>query len=97
MNQTFLESGFPGASPPVIPILRGGGWALIAMPTRDGLGQVAVDRVAFLFTRHNRMLELSLEETFGSDGWDRYLDGFVQLAGIEAEREMEPDGMSMMA
>lgn len=66
------------------------------LPGNDRHGNVTVDRIAFLFTRHNRMMEFGLEEIFGSDGWERYLDGFAELAGIEPEREMEPDLMPMM-
>jgi hypothetical protein len=56
-----------------------------------------VDRVALLFTRQNRLIEFGIEELFGADGWERYLDGFAELAAITREPEMEPDGMAMMA
>ncbi|HEV2564086.1 MAG TPA: hypothetical protein VGU19_03275 [Microvirga sp.] len=66
------------------------------LPSNDRHGNVTVDRIAFLFTRHNRMMEFGLEEIFGSDGWERYLEGFADLAGMEPERELEPDLMPMM-
>lgn len=66
------------------------------LPGSDRHGQVAVGRVGFLFTRHNRLMEFGLEEIFGPDGWERYLDGFAELAGMERECEMEPDLMPMM-
>jgi len=63
----------------------------------DGNGRAAVDGIAFLFTRHNRMMEFGLEEIFGADGWERYLDGFAELAGIEREQAMEHQaGMGML-
>lgn len=65
-------------------------------PEGDGPGQVPVDRVALMFPRYNRLMEFRLEEIFGADGWERYLDGFAELAGMERECEMEPDFMPMM-
>lgn len=71
---------------------------LCGVPGRgDGPSPFPVDRIALMFTRHNRLLEFSLDDVFGPDGWERYLNRFAQLAGIEAEREMEPHGMSMTA
>jgi hypothetical protein len=65
-------------------------------PKGDAPGKVAVDRIAFLFTRQKRLIEFGIEELFGAEGWERSLDGFAELAGIEREREMaHADGMSM--
>lgn len=56
---------------------------------------VAVERVALLFTRQNRLSEFGINELFGADGWERYMDGFAELAAITREPEMEPEGMTM--
>ncbi|MBO1905335.1 hypothetical protein KHP60_09530 [Microvirga sp. 3-52] len=55
-----------------------------------------MERLGLLFTRQNRLVEFGIEELFGADGWERYLDGFAELAGMEPEREREPDLMAMM-
>jgi hypothetical protein len=67
------------------------------LPKGDALDPVAVDRIGLLFTRQNRLVEFGIEELLGADGWERYLDGFAELAAIKWERDLEPDGMAMMA
>lgn len=67
------------------------------LPKGDAPDPVAVDRIALIYARQNRLIEFDVEELFGADGWERYLNGFAELAGMEREREMEADGMSMMA
>jgi hypothetical protein len=67
------------------------------LPKGDAPGTVAVDRIALLHARQNRMVEFGIEELFGADGWERYLDGFAELAAIEREPEMEADRRPMMA
>jgi len=32
---------------------------------------------------------VGIEQLFGTDGWERYLEGFVKLAWMNQEREME--------
>jgi hypothetical protein len=60
-------------------------------------GQVSVDQITLLFPSYNRLVGFSLDEIFVAGGWERHLDGFAELAGIERERETEADGMVMMA
>ena len=57
---------------------------------------VPIDRVALMFTRHNRLMEFRLEEIFGADGLEQYLEGFAVSAGMDLERDREPDLMPMM-
>lgn len=68
------------------------------LPKSDTPDPVTVDRIALLFMRQNRLMEFGIDELFGPEGWERYLDGFAELAGMERERdrEMEPDLMPMM-
>jgi hypothetical protein len=64
---------------------------------RTTSGEAAVDGSVLLYTRQNRLMEFSLHELFGADGWKRHLDRFAELAAITLEREMELDGVSMSA
>jgi hypothetical protein len=71
--------------------------ALLGGVLPKGATPGAVDRIALLYARHNRLMEFGIEELFGADGWERYLDGCAELAAITREPEMEPEAMVMMA
>jgi hypothetical protein len=35
------------------------------------------------------LVEFGTHDLFGADGWERYLDGFAELAAIRREPEVE--------
>jgi len=39
---------------------------------------------------------VGIEQLFGTDGWERYLEGFVKLAWMDQVREMEMPGDAQM-
>lgn len=66
------------------------------LPRGDAPGTVIVEMIALLYARQNRLMAFGIEELFGADGWERYLDGFAELAAIMRGPEMKPDLMPMM-